>query len=76
MNNHRIGVKETLKGQWQRSSKSAQIREYIGGELVNSSLEWADLEFLVNLDSTGRANVSIQRLTFTRAAYNKVKSAH
>lgn len=54
-------------------SKSAQIRESIGGELVNSSLEVADLEFLTSSDNATNLNVSIQRVTFVRDAYKRVK---
>jgi len=55
-------------------SKSAEIRETIGGIEVNSSLEVADLEFLGSLDSSSGLNVSIQRVTFTRDGYNVVKN--
>jgi len=54
-------------------SKSTSIRERIGGKLVNSSLEIGDLEFLGGLDSD-TLNISIQRVTFVRNAYNEVKN--
>lgn len=55
-------------------SNSAQVTESINGLQINSSEELNDLEFLGSLDSTSGLNISIQRVTFVRDAFNVVKN--
>ena len=54
-------------------TKYGSIREFIEGEKVNSSIEWADVEVLASFDNATGLNLSIERLTFVRDAYNKIK---
>ena len=54
------------------SDKAAEIREYIGGELVNSSDNYKDIAIEVNFERSLGVAASVERVVFSLDAYKKV----